>query len=159
MFASVCGCFDLRPRISFAIVCYHWFAPASAPQDLSGREGAAGEATFVVPALRDSISARSTAELRHQARVAMIKRRMDRFCRTYLSIQLHKGTGHPAKAGLTLDDRSKKKVQNRSSALQKIARGHPEAARKPQPERLYKARGGTMKKNNDQITTRLRIFE
>ena len=59
----------LRPCISFAIVLYHGSAPASAPALRLKREVPPGKRALLHQRLRDSISARNTAELRYQMRV------------------------------------------------------------------------------------------
>ena len=63
----VCVEFRLRPCISFAIVLYHGSAPAPALTQL--REVPPGKRALLHQRLRDSISARNTAELRYQMRV------------------------------------------------------------------------------------------
>ena len=119
---AMCVEFRLRPCISFAIVLYHGSAPASAPLS----RGAAGKAGSAASALRDSISARNTAELRYQMRLTKIC--MNGWKKQPLiHTTPNKSTGHPESDWLALGVKAKKEKRTRRLANQAFAWCHPEA--------------------------------
>ena len=97
------------------------------------------EAASVVPALRDSISIRKTPP-NHAIRHESLEDNERTIFANHISVQPHRGIGHPTKAGLPTDVKAKKEMQIRRPANHEFARCHLEAARGPQPERLLQSR-------------------
>ena len=121
---SQCRCgVELRPCISFAIVQYHCSAPAPEP-DVLGSARIAGSA---VPAQRDSISTRITAEQRHPVRGAGING-----FKNHQFVQLHKKRiGHPGTRteADAFFEKSKKRNANPKACESRICLMPPRSAR------------------------------
>ena len=145
----------MRPCISFAIVGYHWSAPASAPgSSVERSSGAARRAASVAPALRGSTSARTPPSYAIGAS-SFLNGRVE------TTIYPHNPTRvrtHP-EAEAALDVKTKKRNTNPKVCISKNCQAPPGNSREAETRESTKQRGEALKLQSKFDLRTFRKFE